>query len=473
MVKYYPPDTGGLFNEFESEGFKTIPPSIQGEWHSSLPTPTKRGSAGWGGVPRRIPPELCARCKGYKRLCGLPQCPILERFRAQVKALLAISGNDVTGYTPPSGVVGERGYPEVHVYYMLPPNEDPERARYHEAPREWSLRREPLHSIIELRGSMIAATLKVNVGDVDKLLGNELAYALISSKPVSSEAKLAKPPTPRLIFDGISKPVGPTGPAERIRVTGNPWIDRKLERLLWDDVPASQAVVELYRSGVDVYTIQKAFSLGLLGRHSSRRLVPTRWAITAVDDIISGELRMSLRDRPELESVELYRGEYLGNRFHIILYPGNGYFEWIELWYPASIWTRGATKPLAVALTEDPLGRASDVDGGFSAARLAVLEALSRRGRRADAIIVREITPDYYAPVGNWHIRETVRRILEGPPATRFDELQDAVNLLLSKLESPQEAVKASPTLRGLRRRRLTEYWPYLEGRRAGPPKDG
>jgi hypothetical protein len=415
-------------------------------------------------VPRRIPPELCARCKGYKRLCGLPYCPILERFRAQVRALLAISGREVAGYTPPSGVVGERGYPEVRVYYMLPPNEDAEKAYYHEAPREWSLRREPLRKIIELRGSMIAATLKVDVRKTDMLLDSELAYALVSSKPVDSEARLAKPPTPRLTFDGISKPIGPASPAERIRVTGNPKINRKLEELIWDEAPASQAVVELYQSGADVYAIQRAFSLGLLGRSSSRRLVPTRWAITAVDDTVSRWLRASLRDRPELESVEFYRGEYLGNRFHIILYPGSGYFEWIELWYPASIWTRGAFKPLSITVTEDPLGRASDIDGGFSAARLAVLEALNRRGRRADVLIVREITPDYYAPVGNWHIRETVRRILEGRPTARFSELEDAVKTLLSNIESPQEALRASPTLRGVRRRRLTEYWPYLEG---------
>nr|WP_256205084.1 hypothetical protein [Aeropyrum camini] len=51
-------------------------------------------------------------------------------------------------------------------------------------------------------------------------------------------------------------------------------------------------------------------------------------------------------------------------------------------------------------------------DGGFSAAKLPVLEHLYSRGRRADVIIVREVLPQYYAPVGNWHIRETVKHAL-------------------------------------------------------------
>ncbi len=42
------------------------------------------------------------------------------------------------------------------------------------------------------------------------------------------------------------------------------------------------------------------------------------------------------------------------------------------------------------------------MDGGYHAARLAVLEHLYKRGMRASIIVVREITPRYYASVGNW-----------------------------------------------------------------------
>jgi hypothetical protein len=51
------------------------------------------------------------------------------------------------------------------------------------------------------------------------------------------------------------------------------------------------------------------------------------------------------------------------------------------------------------------------VDGGFEAARVAVLETLAALGRRGTVSIVRWIGEDYYVSVGNWQIRETLRRI--------------------------------------------------------------
>ncbi|KUO92214.1 MAG: hypothetical protein AT710_04215 [Thermocladium sp. ECH_B] len=61
----------------------------------------------------RIPSSLCAACKGRRSLCGLPKCPLLERQKA-MKPTLDIRGN-VFGASPPSVVVGESGYPNIHV----------------------------------------------------------------------------------------------------------------------------------------------------------------------------------------------------------------------------------------------------------------------------------------------------------------------------------------------------------------------
>lgn len=409
-------------------------------------------------MPAGIPAALCVRCKGYKRLCGLPRCPILERFQAQARAAVAIRGRELGGLTPPGVVVGEHGYPRVRVYYAIPPTRDPGDAAYREAPREWAARREPLGRIIELRASTPTAALEAPVSDPWRLYELELTPAALSERPVDSEARLSKPPVPRLRFDGVTKPVGPTAPAERVAVTGSPRLPRKLESIIWDDVKAAEAVRELYSSGVDVYTIQRAMSLGALGSLRRRRLVPTRWAITAVDDIIAGALRGRLKGEPWIDGVEVYRAEYLGNRFTIILYPGPGRFEWVEAWHPRGLWTRVASEPTVWRVSEDDRGRATAVDGGFSAARTAVLEALARRGRRADVVIIREITPAYYAPVGNWHIREAVRMAMERDPL-RMESLEEAVAYALSLLEvNPAKVAARSPVLRGVRQARITDY---------------
>ncbi len=408
----------------------------------------------------RIPPELCARCKGYKRLCGLPKCPILEAFRAQVSATAKTRGTLVEGATPPGILVGEAGYPNVRVYFLVPPQVYGEEAHYHEAPVEWADRREPLARIISLRGELLSASITLPVRDPYKLYETEIGLAAISSEPVDSEVKLAKPPVPRLSFDGVSKPRGPSAPAEKIRISGNPRLPRPVEKVIWDDAPAMTAIGELYSRGVEVYEIQRLMAAGFLGRLRRRRIVPTRWAITAVDEALSRTLKGLLSDKPEVDSIEVYRGEYLGNRFLIILLPGPGTFEWIEAWQPQTLWTRNARDPVIVRVEEDPLGRRNLEDGGFSAAKIAVLEYLARRGRRADVVILREVTPSYYAPVGNWHIRETVRRAMARGPVLVSSDIAEAASYASEHIDNYAQMASRSLILPGGRHRRtrITDY---------------
>ncbi len=381
----------------------------------------------------RIPPELCARCKGYKKLCGLPTCPILDKFRSQIHATNKIKDLSIGGDSPPAMLVGERGYPQVRVYYMIPPGYRGREARYHEAPIEWALRREPLQGIIRLRSELISAFKRIEVDNPWKLYEEEISIAVVSSKPVDSEAYLARTPLPRLSFNGLTKPLGPSAPVIRLKIASNPSVPRKVEQAIWDDVKVHVILNELYRSGIDVYTLQKMLSAGLLGRIKNRRLVPTRWAITAVDDIISKNLREKIRNFKEISNVRIHYHEYLGNRFIIILMPGYGSIEWIEAWHPFTVWTKNAGGIVFWRLYEDPIGRTSSMDGGFSAARISLLEHLANNKEKGDAIIIREILPSYYAPVGNWHIRESVKKALSSPPVAINPSIKEFQDIIESK----------------------------------------
>ncbi len=376
---------------------------------------------------KRVPATLCARCKGGKLLCGLSACPLLERFRAEVRAFTRMpSTTRVYGATPPSLVVGERGYPRVAVMYNVPPGSFGEAAKIYDDPQGW-WGRLSLDEIVRLRSGLLASTLRVDARNPWVLYEKEISLATVSTRPVSSEALLEKPPKPSLRFDGVLKPVGLSAPARLVRVEENPKPPRRLEKAVWDDARAAEIIGELYFSGVDYYTIIRAMSAGLLGRLRARRLVPTRWAITAVDSIVGETLRKSVRENPLINEVELYRGEYLGNRFAVVLVPAAYGMEWVEVWHPSTLWTSGAREPVVIINREDWRGRWNYMDGGYIAARLAVLEHLYRRRRQAYAVIIREILPDYYAPVGNWHIRETIRRALQGRPE-KYAGLQEALD---------------------------------------------
>ncbi|HDI02120.1 MAG TPA: hypothetical protein ENF93_00590, partial [Ignisphaera sp.] len=103
----------------------------------------------------RIPASLCAKCKGYKKLCNLPECPLLQRFRTQVMAFTKIKGLSVVGSTPPTTIVGERGYPKVSLIIAVPPEVHGDEAKRYDDPKGW-WGRISLSEVLSLRSSMVS-----------------------------------------------------------------------------------------------------------------------------------------------------------------------------------------------------------------------------------------------------------------------------------------------------------------------------
>ena len=402
---------------------------------------------------------LCAACKGVRRLCGRPVCPILERIRHGVKALSAHRGRELFGATPPSVLVGEWGYPKVRVGLNVPPAGKEEAPIYDDPEGWWG--RLGLEDVIRLRSHLFySSTLAdVRVPYRSRLI-SEIQEAALSSTPVDTEVLFKKPPRVELRFDGFLAPRGPHGVVEKLKVVDNPRVHRAVDRLIDDtDAPAQVSVGELYRAGVSTYYITRIFSLGLLGRPHARRIVPTRWAITAVDKAVGDQLLEKVRDMPELGEYEVYRVEYMGNRYSILLAPGPWSMEMVEIWLPRSVWVKGR-QPAVFTVHELYDGRLrGPMDGGYYAMRLPVLEHLYSRGRQATVIAVREVTPDYYAPVGSWQIRESVKHALRGKPE-RFSSLEEALRALFKDIETPAElAVKEAKLLRLMKgQKKLLEY---------------
>jgi hypothetical protein len=409
-------------------------------------------------MPTKIYGSLCVKCKGFRRLCGLTRCPILEIARGHFNVYKYFNKDNIDGSTPPSLLVGEYGYPKVRVMLNIPPNVYGDAARIYDDPLYW-WGRYSLDDIIKFRSSLLGSMLKINVHNPWKLYEKEINISCVSLEPVDSEVKLYKKPKPALRFNGYTKPIALSAPVERIRITSNPLIGTLLEKRIHDDVKAAEVVIELYENGYDVYTLIHAMSGGLLGRIRDRRVVPTRWAITAVDSILGEYFRKNIIKYPYINSIEVYKGEYLSNRFIVLLCPGPLRFEWIEGWHPKSLWGYRSNRISLAVLDEDVRGRYDYMDGGYMAARMSVLEHLYNRKRQATVFIYREILPTYYAPVGNWHIRETVKRILKSKPKF-YDSVDEALVEGLKFFNTPPAIwLRTSKLLREMKeQRRLTDY---------------
>ena len=409
----------------------------------------------------------CVRCKG-RGLCGRPVCPILKSFRVASK--LPKLGTTIEGPSPPEVFVGRFGYPRVSAGPLLPADES---GGLDLTSLSSGSALDPLHfsrpaelatmgvgEIVALRSSMVRSASKVEVSDArnpGRLL--EMAQEIaMSSTPVATEVTFAKPPRGRLRFDGFMMPSGPSGSIEEMEITSNPSIPRKVDAVVEDsDLLAANAVGELYSSGVEMDGISRLLSLGLLGK--KRKLVPTRWSITASDDIAGKHLAAAIQDHPTVGDYLLFSGQRLGNHFEVLLAPGSFTYELIEIWLPRSVWSGEEAWIGADREGPGPKKGYSSLAGGYYAARLAVLERLAEMRRQASALIVREITEEYWAPLGVWVVREAARAALSNPPKS-FETLEAALAEMATRIRTPaREWRPHSELVRGVGQTTLASFF--------------
>jgi hypothetical protein len=195
--------------------------------------------------------------------------------------------------------------------------------------------------------------------------------------------------------------------------------------------------------------------VGLLG--IDKKLVPTRWSITATDDTLGKNLLKNIKEYEEISGYLLFRSSYLSNHFNVLLVPGKWGFEQIEYYSPGCIWVEKNEEPVVMSDHEPFRGRttyASNVGGAYYACRLAVCEHLEKIKRQATSVIVREIRRGYYVPVGVWQCRENVRHAMASGPEN-FPSLKEALASLNSGLEGKGMWEKHSELLKTIRSRNV------------------
>jgi hypothetical protein len=290
--------------------------------------------------------------------------------------------------------------------------------------------------IIAARSAMVRSESKIVVKEAEvpgKLL-EAIQQIALSSAPVGTEVTFCRPPQGGLQFDGVLSPSGPSGEMLGMQITTNPLIPRKVDRIVEDrDAGAAAAVGELYAGGIGTDHISRMLSLGLLGK--KRKLVPTRWSITASDDMIGKLLKETVLDSSQVNDYYLFSGEELGNHFEILLLPQPFSFELVEIWRARSVW---AEEGFIGSDREDarPRKAYSSLAGGYYAARLAVLEHLAHQGRQAGVLAVREISESYWAPLGVWVVREVARAAMHSSPM-RFASQAEALAEMERRIRTP------------------------------------
>lgn len=97
-----------------------------------------------------------------------------------------------------------------------------------------------------------------------------------------------------------------------------------------------------------------------------------------------------------------------------MLFPSVWSYELFELYLPGSSWNP-SDKIKASTDLEFYDGRkeyATATAGGYYASRLPIIEYLEKIKRQAGVLVIRIETPSYWAALGVWVVRESVRKAL-------------------------------------------------------------
>jgi DNA repair protein NreA len=323
----------------------------------------------------------------------------------------------VDSISPPSVFIGSKlKYPLVNVGILSPLDKDDNSWLYDDA-KYWADNNLNIEEVMALRNGLLNSRFQAKVSDIrlNKKFVEVAKDVAISSKQIDVEIELKN----RLIIgrekDKVLTPHGMRAGLKNVEITGNLKVDKHVDKAMNDDIKASESMEFLYKNNINEYTLSKILSVGALGLAKNKKLVPTRWSITATDDTLGKQFLKNVRNYPWIENYELFYGEFMGNQYLVLMFPSVWSYELFELYLPGSSWNPGQEIKASTDM-EGYDGRkeyAFDTAGGYYASRFAILEYLNSVKKQASVIALRIETPSYWAALGVWVVRESVKKAMK------------------------------------------------------------
>ncbi len=351
----------------------------------------------------------------YKDIEQVPQLQIAKKFKQEFAG------------SAPAPFIGRMGYPNVNVGFLSPQFLGD--TSHYDAPKLWSRGKFSIGQVATMRYGLVNARTKWNIKDVyagDKGGGmNNRQLDIIqevgmASRPVELEVALMEMPQLHLTQETAITPFGPGSELRKVRITANTKVDNRVENVVADtDLKAVQGVKGLYLKGIEENQLTKLISVGTLGLGKNRKLVPTRWSITAVDDILGKERINEIKQYAMRGDFGVYFGGHFGNYYLLLFFPEGWSYELFETYLetPVNPWSKNGY--VYSTDYENYAGRkvyAEETAGGYYACRFPIVEKLAEMKRQAGVLALRFISSEYTVPLGVWVCREATRKTLAEKP---------------------------------------------------------
>lgn len=390
------------------------------------------------------------------------------KVKSAFNSILELGKDNFFGSSPPSVFIGSKlRYPNVNVGILSPAMHD-KNSWVLDNPRYWANSETTIKDVVSYRSSLINSRFKSSVKDArkeDKFLDIAKEIAL-GYKPVDVEIYLKKKINFGFDKDRITMPSGPVISLKNVKITDNVKVLNPVEKVFEDiDLKAGDGINYLYKNNIDENFLTKLLSIGGMGLKKNRKLVPTRWSITAVDDTLGKTFIEKIKDFESIDKCKLFTGNFFGNYYYVMMFPDVWSYELFEGYLPGAVWNFSGKIEFATD-NEWYDGRKSYAEktaGGYYASRLPILGHLSDIKRQASVLAIRFETPEYTDSLGVWIVRETCRKTMANQEIefeTRNEMLEYVKQLIIRRFNFNIERVfNQSVLLRKLRtQKKLSEF---------------
>lgn len=319
----------------------------------------------------------------------------IKKFQATLKPT-----KELEGYASGS-IVGEKNYPNLKVHSIS------NNAKSNSYFNTSQIVKKDYTEIFKLKAkNILGSTQNIYAKSVDDKIKKELEDIYKSKKPIEFNSTFEKElKFDKIIVNKVSGIAGSKNSIKNINATQNTSTSKQIEKYASEDIKSQKAVIDLYERGINEHQIINLLSFGTFGMQLNKKLVPTRWSISAYDSIIEKHLFKKIINYKIQNYYEIFHKKDKGNSFVIITFPDNYSAEIIETW--------DNIVESDYANYQNKLDKKEpSTAGGYYATKLPIFEYLNSKKKQAGFISIR-IIEDYDIPLGVVFVRETVRDALK------------------------------------------------------------
>lgn len=346
-----------------------------------------------------------------------------------------------------SAIVGEKNYPQLKIHNIS--NEEKENSFFNTG----DIVKRDYSQVIKLKAkNILGSTEQTHIRKNNTKITEELRDIYKSKKPIEftsafeDELKFNK-----VYANRISGIIGSKNPLKSISANSNTSTSTSIEKYTAEDIKSREAIINLYEKGINEHQIINLLATGSFGININRKLVPTRWAISAYDQTIEKHIHKKIIKNRPIEKIEIYTAKDKGNEFLIILIPDTFKAQVIEKF-------SGGLEMDYVDFDNKLHKKEPETAGGFYATKIAVFEHLQERKKQASIISIRVIE-DYDIPLGVVFVRETVRVAMKNKIFTSND-MKDTTDFIKYKFPKHHQYFISSKVLEEKRKqRKISEFF--------------